>query len=75
MNPEYVRLHVGIPREQLQTDAAGVLIVREGRGLEAGVLVVLLEPGLEKNPGLKKKPAQWFFGCFFCFLKIYICPE
>ncbi len=43
MNPEYVRLHVGIPREQLQTDAASVLIVRKGRGLEAGVLVVLLE--------------------------------
>jgi hypothetical protein len=49
VNPEYVRLHVGIPREQLQTDAAGVLIVRKGRGLEAGVLVVLLEPGLEKT--------------------------
>ncbi len=49
VNPEYVRLHVGIPREELQTDTAGVLIVRKGRGLEAGVLVVLLEPGLEKT--------------------------
>jgi hypothetical protein len=70
VNPKYVRLYVGIPREELQADAAGVLIVRKGRGLEAGVLVVLLETGLEK-PGFFFKPIPVGFLGFLVFL-IYL---
>jgi hypothetical protein len=33
------------------------------------------EAGLEKNPGLKKKPAQCFLFCFVFLFFIYICPE
>jgi hypothetical protein len=34
------------------------------------VTMVDHQAGLAKNPGLKKKPAQWFFLVFLC-----ICPE
>lgn len=42
MDPKDVRLDVRVPGEELQADAAGVLVVRKGGGLETGVLVVLL---------------------------------
>ena len=37
-----MRLHVRVAGEELQADAAGVLVVGKGGGLKVGVLVVLL---------------------------------
>ena len=42
VDPQDVRLHVRVAGEELQADAAGVLVVGKGGGLKVGVLVVLL---------------------------------
>jgi hypothetical protein len=39
-------------------------------------LYQLAQAGLEKKPGLKKNPAQWFFfGFLFFSVFLYICLE
>ncbi len=65
-------------------------LTASGPGKRAVVHVLTLgrhlEAGLEKNPGLKKKTAQWdffvvgffgFFGffCFYFWFFLHICPE
>ena len=43
VNPEDVSLHVRVPGEKLETNSAGELVFREGRGFKLRIFMMLLE--------------------------------